>query len=389
MKSIIYFFLIILLLSTSVYSQKTEQFIFPLQNTYVHASSIVELPNGDLLACWFEGDGERNSNNNRINGARLRKGKKEWSDKFLMADYPDHPDCNPVLFVDRNEQLYLFWVIVRANRWESSVIEYRTSTNYKSKGAPKWNWQDVMLLKPGEEFAETIKKSFDEREGPDYSWAEYARKYEDMLYEAAVDKKKRTTGWMPRIHPLQLENGRILLPLYSDGYNLSLVAISDDDGKSWQSSLPIVSRGGVQPSLVENKEGNIIAFLRDNGDSPGRVMISESKDNGYTWTHAKKSEVPNPGTSVEVIKLKSGNWLMVYNDVEDGRNSFAVSISSDEGKTWGRTKHLEKVDKGNGRFAYPSVIQNRKGIIHITYSYHVGGNKSIKHVSFNENWITE
>ncbi|MHC4074033.1 MAG: exo-alpha-sialidase, partial [Planctomycetota bacterium] len=33
--------------------------IFPLQGKHVHSSSIVECPNGDLLACWFHGSGER------------------------------------------------------------------------------------------------------------------------------------------------------------------------------------------------------------------------------------------------------------------------------------------------------------------------------------------
>ena len=33
--------------------------IFPLVNQHVHGSTIVELPNGDLLAAWFQGSGER------------------------------------------------------------------------------------------------------------------------------------------------------------------------------------------------------------------------------------------------------------------------------------------------------------------------------------------
>ncbi|MBL8218055.1 MAG: hypothetical protein JNL62_02440, partial [Bryobacterales bacterium] len=33
--------------------------IIPLDVKHTHASSIVELPNGDLLACWYRGSGER------------------------------------------------------------------------------------------------------------------------------------------------------------------------------------------------------------------------------------------------------------------------------------------------------------------------------------------
>ena len=75
--------------------------IFPLQGKHVHSSSIVECPNGDLLACWFHGSGERTADDVVVQGARLKKGSKKWSPVFLMADTPHFPDCNPVLFVDQ------------------------------------------------------------------------------------------------------------------------------------------------------------------------------------------------------------------------------------------------------------------------------------------------
>ena len=46
--------------------------IFPLQSKHVHGSSIVECPNGDLLACWFHGSGERSANDVQVQGARKR-----------------------------------------------------------------------------------------------------------------------------------------------------------------------------------------------------------------------------------------------------------------------------------------------------------------------------
>jgi hypothetical protein len=46
---------------------------------------------------------------------------------------------------------------------------------------------------------------------------------------------------MTRTHPLILPSGRMLVPLYSDGFNASLMAISDDDGQTWRASLPTIS----------------------------------------------------------------------------------------------------------------------------------------------------
>ncbi len=394
--SALFFFLLLFSLSFTANAQiskknKQTKFeslnIFPYQNKHVHSSSIIELPNGDLLSCWFEGSGERTANDVMVKGARIKKGASSWSKTFVMADTPGHPDCNPVLFINEKNKLFLFWIVVQANRWETSVLKYRTSDNYEKEGAPEWNWQDVILLKPGEEFAETTKEKFKESGRSDLSWAEYAPRYENTVYEAAKEPKKRETGWMTRIHPLTLQNGRLLLPLYSDGYNFSLVAISDDDGENWKPSLPIVGRGNVQPAIIQKKDGTLIAFMRDNGDEPGRIMISTSKDNGYEWSAATKTDIPNPGTSVDAIKLKNGNFLIVYNDIENGRHSLAISISEDEGKSWKFKRNIEKAEKGEGSFSYPSVIQTNNGQIHVSYSYHLKEKKTIKHVAFSTGWV--
>ncbi len=381
----------IIFFSFSSIAQKKNMkasFIFPFQSKHVHSSSIIELPNGDIMACWFEGSGERNTNDVQVMGARLKKGTSVWSSPFLMADTPGQPDCNPVLFVDSSKKLWLYWIVVQANQWENSILKYRTATDYLKNGAPNWSWQDVILLKPGKEFPETIKSDFSTMKSRDLAWAEYAPQYETMIYDAAKDKKKRETGWMTRIHPTVLPSGRILLPVYSDGFNLSMVAISDDMGATWKPSKPIVGYGNIQPSIVQKKDGSLVAFMRDNGDAPGRILKSISNDDGYSWTSAKKSDVINPGTSVDVIKLKDGNWVMVYNDLEDGRYSVAISLSDDEGGTWKWTKHLEKDDTKKGSFSYPSIIQTKDGLVHISYSYRTGENKkTIKHVSLDSNWI--
>ena len=367
----------------------TSQYIFPLQDLHVHSSSIIELPKGDLLCCWFEGSGERTANDVVIMGARYSMRDLEWGKPFLMADTPGHPDCNPTLFIDEDNRLHLFWIVVQANRWETSVLKSRVSSSYQNSGSPEWEWQDVILLKPGEEFAETIIDQFMESDKLGLAWGEYAPRYESMIYEAAKDPKKRETGWMTRTHPIQIPNGRILLPLYSDGFNLSLIAISDDMGETWRPGLPIVGRGNVQPSIVRKTDGTLLAYMRDNGDEPGRIMKSISMNDGYEWTRATDTDLANPGTSVEALVLENGNWIIVYNDIENGRYSLAISLSDDEGETWKWTRHLEQKAEGEGSFSYPSVIQTRDGLIHISYSFHLPEHKTIKHVAFSAEWTKE
>ena len=361
--------------------------IFPFQDKHVHGSSIVELPNGDLLSCWFHGSGERKANDVRIKGSRLKKGSNEWGAVFDMADTPNLPDCNPVLWIDNNEKLWLFWIAVRANRWENSMLRYRTSTDYLNKETPAWNWQDNIILKPGERFSETIQLAFEEHiDEP--MWAEYAPPYSRLIIDAAKDPEKRQKGWMTRIHPISLKSGRILLPLYSDGYNISIVAISDDNGNNWRASNPIVGLGPIQPSLVQKQNGHIVAYMRDSGIEPKRILKSISKDNGETWSFAKDTKTPNPSSSIEVLQLKNGNWVMACNDTESSRSQMAILLSFNEGKSWEVKKYIGKHEHNSGiTLAYPSLIQSSDELIHLTYSLKDKEGKTIQHAIFNEDWI--
>jgi hypothetical protein len=53
--------------------------IFPGQEKHVHGNSHVLLPNGDYLAVWFYGSGERTADDVKLMGARLKKGEKKWN----------------------------------------------------------------------------------------------------------------------------------------------------------------------------------------------------------------------------------------------------------------------------------------------------------------------
>ena len=69
----IIFFVIVLSIEFILPKGITKTPIFPFQNQHVHGSSIIEAPNGDLLACWFYGSGERTANDVIIQGSRLKK----------------------------------------------------------------------------------------------------------------------------------------------------------------------------------------------------------------------------------------------------------------------------------------------------------------------------
>ncbi len=412
--------------------------IFPLIEQHCHGSTIVELPNGDLLAAWFQGSGERWADDVAIMGARLVKGADKWTKPFVMADVLGFPDINPILFLDPQDRLWLMWYTVIANQWETSLLKYRISSDYASPdGPPNWTWQDVLHIKPGDpaergiqpndRFVKSVERQADEyiKSMPqaDSMAGRVADKVKAELWKAHLLSKARgedmlskgilidpnvsqtnaqlgypyfrRMGWQTKNKAVMVGDGRIIVPLYSDGFSFSLMAITDDLGRTWQFSEPLVGGGNIQPSIAVKADGTLVAYMRDNGPPPQRLHVSSSTDKGLTWSNVRDSELPNPGSGADIVTLRNGHWLLAYNDTENGRHSLAVSISTNEGKTWPFTRRLENDTRDKSiatRSHYPSVIQGRDGSLHIVYSYHHndrknGPGKTIKYVHFNEAWV--
>ena len=148
----------------------------------------------------------------------------------------------------------------------------------------------------------------------------------------------------------------------------------------------MIGFGSIQPSLVRRADGTIFAFMRDNGTHK-KIRVSTSADEGRSWSEVVDSGLPNPGAGIEAVRLASGRWALVYNDTARGRHSLALSLSDDEGRTWGTTRHIERVAEGGGSFHYPSLLQARDGTIHVTYTRRLAGaGSTIQHASFDEAW---
>ena len=399
--------------------------ISKVENQHLHGSSIAQLPNGDMIATWFEGSGEKRHNDVKIM-ASTYNGKK-WDKPYVIADTPNLPDINPVIFVNNND-VWLFYFTTRFNTWQSSVLKYKKGVWNKGK----INWSAVKQMPINLENPE-FKKPFIDRLKYQLetsrdsfvnalndkqlvfhindkqrfniivdNWVEKIivkslykiiwwgySEYVTALFDGSYHKKDRwffpevmpemnaNYGWQTRSKPI-IHNGRIILPIYADVYQLTIMAYTDDNGKSWNFSNPIVAGANIQPTIIANKNGDLLAYMRDNGLYPKKVLLSVSKDMGKTWSIPQDLELPNPGSAIDVVKLKNGNILMVYNNDDENRYSLALNTSLD-GINWNN----EQTIYYNPKYppSYPAMIVDKSGNVHITFS---GGDKdgTIEHYTF-------
>ena len=213
---------------------------------------------------------------------------------------------------------------------------------------------------------------------------------------------------MTRAHPYVLDGTRLIVPLYSDGFSFSLMAITDDWGATWHTSTPLVGFGNIQPTLARKKDGTLVAYMRDNGPAPKRLHVSRSRDRGETWSTVEDSNVPNPGTGAEVRVLANGHWVL---DLQRPR---AGPLQPGRVDLRGRGRDVAvDASPGTRRRGLPTAIRNSKASITIRRSSRRATGrctrptatssrrraakkdaegrvirKAIKHAHFNEAWIT-
>ena len=314
--------------------QFSAELIFPLHHQHNHAPAIVECPNGDLLVSWYRGSGERKADDVAVYGARRPRKQTHWSEPFLMVDTPGFPDGNTAMFIDSRQRLWLFWPIILANSWESCITSYRVSINYELEGraprvpdkrrdrdswssslqgtgSPKWDWQGQVLLKP-EGFAEDMEKALEARLKSSAVPAEMTNRLTEFKH-TITNKLSQRLGWQPRCKPTVLRSGRIVLPLYSDTYSVSIMALSDDAGQTWFASRVLAGFGNIQPAVLQRKDGSLVAYMRENGPLD-HIRVADSRDDGMTWGPVGTMDLPNPGSGLDALRLANGHWLLIYND---------------------------------------------------------------------------
>ncbi len=345
----------------------------PLFAFHNHSPSIVECPNGDLLAVWYSTVDEGGSELCNV-ASRLPLGAKEWQPASPFWDGPDVNDHGPKLWSDGQGKIYHF-----ACGAQENIMRVSTDS-----GA---TWSKARIIQPHGEFGNDL---------------------------------------------LRLKDGTLVLG--NDSRQVSLVT-SHDGGETWsygdvgqrESDWRSGGKGfrypGIHAPMVQLDDGRIMTVSRldkpeDQAKFNGKTPMSFSSDLGKTWTY-EATEFPAI-SSVQrqaMIRLKEGPLLLcTYTDqrrdwdkrvgmnfkAADGHEfkgfGLFAAVSFDEGKTWpikklitpgGPAHEVPSIDRNHFPISdteaescgYLSATQTRDGKVQLI--------SSKNHYVFNLAWLKE
>jgi len=314
-----------------------------------HNSALQQLPNGDLLAAYYNGFVEDEPDLTIVT-CRLRWGSDQWDMPSIWPDFLDGNDAAPIIWND-NGTIWFFWGCPHLGG--GYPFQYVKSTD---NGAT-WSQVQFPLFETeiGPHTPQPISNAFRDKDGTIY---------------VAVDCESKS----------------------------SVLFASRNDGRTWYDTGGRTY--GRHTTVVPLKDGSFLGMGGKNSNIDGFMPKSISTDKGRTWIRSK-SPLPSlgGGQRPNMIRLKSGRLFYAGDFQTTGgqqpegytqKGAFAA-VSDDEGLSWkirkltmGAIAGKPGVPKEVTSVGYVTACQSANGIINI-----VNTRMERFHFQLNEAWVLD
>lgn len=310
-----------------------------------HNTAIQELPNGDMMAAYYNTPRSEDDPDMTVITMRRRAGSETWDMPEPWPYFADAANAAPVIWNDKGK-LWYFWGQPRLiGAWP---FAFMTSTD---NGV---NWSAV---------------EFPRFEG-------HIGRYVPQPINSVVRTK----------------DGTILLPTDSTGRDatgngsISSVWGSHDEGKTWYDTGGRTA--GRHTTIVMAKDGTtILGFGGKNSEIEGKMPLAISSDGGKTWQkRATPFDELLSGERPSVIRLQDGKLFFVA-DFNPKRNKHIhkdgayVALSDDDGATW----TMKRLPSEILTVGYTTATQGANGVIHVITSK----NKPDFEIELTEAWVLD
>ena len=298
---------------------------------------------GRVLASWFSGGDKEPSPQNEVYLCYSDDAGKTFTSPQVMAAPQDGTRCfDPTLWIDPKKRL---WYIFNRGNKDTAVHDVHARICDDADATPPV-------------FGPEFRVGY---EGP---------------YAFRMNK------------PTVLSSGEWIMPVthavepvkdwFAGPKQLQGVGISTDEGRTWKLHGALKApEWALECMITELRDGRLWLLTRTGS---GVLWESHSSDKGINWSEAAPSTIANPGSRFFIRRLASGSLLLVNHYKFKGRSHITARLSTDDGATWNEGLLL---DERSG-VSYPDGVQDKDGLIWITYDRDRQGDGEILLAKFRE-----
>ncbi len=313
--------------------------------------TFVALPDGELLCTWLSGSDSEPATDNCSLMSRSRDGGKTWSTPYIISPAGKMASSFGNMRVTSDGKLTAFVADWPADKQYTET--YYSKTQSSDNG---YTWSQPVPFSVNDKHNLLISRPvslqngallygssfFEERPVPLKS---PVRSLIDIKTEAGA-LAVRDTLRAGDLDPWKFGQ-------YLHGVNVLYAENDTTTVLKQQGHISNRPLGLLEPTLMKLKNGTIVMLMR--AEWGGFLWRAESKDNGKTWSKAWQTDIPNPTTLADLVRLPDGRIALLHNaNGEKGkfgvRSPLSLWISNDEMNTW-----YIKADllTGESHFAYP------------------------------------
>lgn len=320
-----------------------------------HASTLVELRDGDILAAWFAGSKE-GAPDVKIYGARLHD--SVWTPPFELAR-ADHVACwNPVLFHTRDGRLWLYY-------------KYGTSPSTWT-GARKWSADEGRTWSITESLPDGILGPIKDRplildDGTIVSGSSHEAGREGGKWTAWIERSTNGGRTWTKFGPITVPDSLDLPNPDATAARDQALAAQKGSGDAAHTKLYApadATIGIIQPAVVA-LAGHHLRFYARSRTRSAQIAVADSYDDGRHWTQAHFLALPNPNSGIDAVRLRDGRIVLAFNNSYVARTPLNLAVSRD-GEHF---QVFETLEDSPGQYSYPAIIQAASGDLLIAYSW--------------------
>ena len=287
-----------------------------------HQPSVTALPNGDLLAVWYNTLRE-SGRELKILASRKRAGSPTWDTASLFVDIPDRNEHGTVIWSNGRDSLFHFFGLTAANTWDQLALIMRYSLD---NGA---TWSAPRFIDPTRRFQNQVIASM--------------IRGSDGVLRFAADATPESWGG-------------------------TVIWTSADGGRRWTKPAdglptPVFREGGsgawiagIHAPIAEPEPGRLLAFGRGD-DIDGTMPMSISADGGNTWNY-HRSPFPAIGSGQRATMQRMPDGSIIFasfakrilcRDAQGKERSVSglyAALSTDGGRTF---PHVRPLTNGDGQ----------------------------------------